>query len=59
MVSLRLTDYSRFRVWCLQLRNGAGEGIRYLIRDQAQAERLPDHDCWLFDSHPRPAASRR
>lgn len=50
MVGIPLTDYSRFGVWCAQFTNGAGEDIRYLTRDQAQAEKLPAHDYWLFDS---------
>lgn len=50
VVSLPLTDYSRFGVWCSQFTNGAGEDIRYLARNRAQAEGLPDHDYWLFDS---------
>jgi hypothetical protein len=50
VVSLPLTDYSRFGVWCAQFTNGAGEDIRYLTRDQAQSEGLPAHDYWLFDS---------
>jgi len=50
VVSLPLTDYSRFGVWCAQFTNGAGEDIRYLVRDQADAFDLPDHDYWLFDS---------
>jgi len=50
VVSMSLTDYSRFGVWCAQLTNGAGEDIRYLTRDQAQSEGLPAHDYWLFDS---------
>ena len=50
VVSLPLTDYSRFGVWCAQFTNDAGEDIRYLTRDQAQAEGLPAHDYWLFDS---------
>ncbi|MCZ4123323.1 hypothetical protein O3X23_28660 [Streptomyces sp. H39-S7] len=50
VVGLPLTDYSRFGVWCAQFTNGAGEDIRYLTRDQAEAENLPDHDFWLFDS---------
>ena len=50
VVSMPLSDYSRFGVWCAQFTNGAGEDIRYLIRDQAQAEGLPSHDYWLFDS---------
>jgi hypothetical protein len=50
VVSLPLTDYSRFGVWCAQFTNGAGEDIRYLTRDVADAEGLPHHDYWLFDS---------
>ncbi|MFI6346972.1 DUF6879 family protein [Streptomyces sp. NPDC050560] len=50
VVSLPLTDYSRFGVWCAQFTNGAGEDIRYLTRDRADAEQLPPHDYWLFDS---------
>jgi hypothetical protein len=49
-VSMPLTDYSCFGVWCAQFTNGAGEDIRYLTRGQAQAEGLPAHDYWLFDS---------
>lgn len=50
VVSIPLTDYSRFGVWCAQFTNGAGEDIRYLVRDQADALDLPHHDYWLFDS---------
>ncbi len=50
VVSLPLTDYSRFGVWCAQFTNGAGEDIRYLTRDQADAAGLPNQDYWLFDS---------
>lgn len=50
VVTLPLTDYSRFGVWCAQFTNGAGEDIRYLPRDEAQAAGLPSHDYWLFDS---------
>ena len=50
VVSLPLTDYSRFGVWCAQFTNGAGEDIRYLTRERARVEGLPDHDYWLFDS---------
>ena len=50
VVSLPLTDYSRFGVWCAQFTNAAGEDIRYLARDQASAAGLPDDDYWLFDS---------
>jgi hypothetical protein len=48
VVTLPLTDYNRFGVWCAQFTNGAGEDIRYLPRDQAGD--LPDADYWLFDS---------
>jgi hypothetical protein len=48
MVSLPLTDYSRFGLFCSQYTNAAGEDIRYLARDQAEG--LPQHDYWLFDS---------
>ncbi|MDQ3275207.1 MAG: hypothetical protein M3Q39_09325 [Actinomycetota bacterium] len=50
LVTLPLTDYSRFGVWCAQFTNGAGEDIRYLTRDKAEAAGLPSHDYWLFDS---------
>lgn len=50
VVSMPLTDYSRFGLWCAQFTNGAGEEIRYLTRDRAEAEGLPNHDYWLFDS---------
>jgi hypothetical protein len=48
LVSLPLTDYSRFGVYCSQFTNAAGEDIRYLPRGQAAD--LPDYDYWLFDS---------
>jgi len=50
VVSLPLNDYSRFGVWCAQFTGGAGEDIRYLTRDRAESENLPNHDYWLFDS---------
>lgn len=50
VVSVPLTDYSRFGVWCSQFTNGAGEDIRYLTRDRAESTGLPSHDYWLFDS---------
>ena len=50
VVTLPLTDYSRFGVWCAQFTNDAGEDIRYLPRDQADVAGLPKHDYWLFDS---------
>lgn len=48
VVTVPLTDYSRFGVHCSGLTNEAGEDIRYL--DRALADGLPDHDFWLFDS---------
>lgn len=50
VVSLPLTDYSRFGVWCAQFTGAAGEDIRYLPRDQADHLHLPNHDYWLLDS---------
>ncbi|TDO33229.1 hypothetical protein EV643_13327 [Kribbella sp. VKM Ac-2527] len=50
VVTVPLTDYSRFGLWCAQFTNNAGEDIRYLPRDQADASGLPKHDYWLFDS---------
>jgi hypothetical protein len=50
VVTLPLTDYSRFGVWCAQFTNGAGEDIRYLPRDKAEAAGLPGYDYWLLDS---------
>jgi hypothetical protein len=48
VVSVPLSDYSRFGLWCAQFAIEAGEEIRYL--DRAQADGLPDLDYWLFDS---------
>lgn len=50
VVSVPLTDYSRFGVWASQFTTAAGEDIRYLARDQAQDMGVPNHDYWLFDS---------
>lgn len=50
VVSVPLTDYSRFGVWASQFTTAAGEDIRYLARRQAQDMGLPNHDYWLFDS---------
>lgn len=49
VVSIPMSDYSRFGVFCSGQANAAGEDIRYLERDEAAG--LPDHDFWLFDSH--------
>lgn len=48
VVSIPLTDYSRFGLFCSKYTGEAGEEIRYLVRDQAGD--LPDYDYWLFDS---------
>lgn len=50
VVTIPLTDYSRFGVWCSEFTTEAGEDIRYLPRDEADAVGLPEHDFWLFDS---------
>lgn len=50
VVSLPLTDYSRFGIFCSGYTGKAGEDIRYLARDDADATGLPDYDYWLFDS---------
>lgn len=48
VVSVPLSDYSRFGLYCAQFAIEAGEDIRYL--DRADAGGLPDFDYWLFDS---------
>lgn len=50
VVSIPLTDYSRFGVWASQFTTAAGEDVRYLARDQTQDTTLAGHDYWLFDS---------
>ncbi len=53
VVSMPLTDYSRFGVFCSEHTNAAGEDIRYLTRDQA--EDLPDQlrQSSAIDHHAR------
>lgn len=48
VVTVPLTEYSRFGLWCARFANDAGEEIRYLARDHAAG--LPGFDYWLFDS---------
>jgi hypothetical protein len=48
VVSVPLSDYSRFGLWASQFTVEAGEDIRYVRRDQAAD--LPNHDYWMFDS---------
>ncbi|SFK52966.1 hypothetical protein SAMN05421835_12380 [Amycolatopsis sacchari] len=50
VVSLPLSDYNRFGFWASQFTIEAGDDIRYLTRERAEAADLPDHDYWLFDS---------
>jgi hypothetical protein len=50
VVSFPLTDYTRFAMWVAGYTREAGDDIRYLTRDQAEAAELPTHDFWLFDS---------
>jgi len=48
VVSMPMSDYSRFGIFCSQYTNEVGEDIRYLARHDAAG--LPDYDYWLFDS---------
>ncbi|MCP2169710.1 hypothetical protein LX83_006596 [Goodfellowiella coeruleoviolacea] len=50
VVSFPLTDYTRFSLWISGYTNKAGDDIRYLTRDEAEAANLPRYDYWLFDS---------
>lgn len=50
VVSLPLSDYSRFGLWGANYTREAGDDIRYLTRDDAETAGLPAHDFWLFDS---------
>ncbi len=50
VVSVPLSDYSRFGLWAAQFTSDAGEDIRYLARGKAEKAELPNHDYWLFDS---------
>jgi hypothetical protein len=50
VVDLPLNDYTRFSMWVGGYTREAGDDIRYLTRDQAEAVDLPNHDYWLFDS---------
>jgi hypothetical protein len=50
VVSVPLTGYSRFGLRGAQFTGEAGEDIRYVTREVAQQNGLPNHDYWLFDS---------
>ncbi len=44
VVSFPLTDYTRFSMWVSGFTRKAGDDIRYLTRDRADAAKLPKHD---------------
>jgi hypothetical protein len=50
VVTVPLTDYSRFGLSYAQYTVEAGEDIRYLSRGKAMELDLPNYDYWLFDS---------
>src|SRR5262249_37915661 len=50
VVSFPLSSYTRFAMWVAGYTREAGDDIRYLTRDRADAAELPKHDFWLFDS---------
>ncbi|MQA08586.1 MAG: hypothetical protein GEU98_08535 [Pseudonocardiaceae bacterium] len=50
VVDTPMSDYNRFSHMVAQYNNAAGEDIRYLRREQAEAAGLPNDDFWLFDS---------
>jgi uncharacterized protein DUF6879 len=50
VVSVPLSDYSRFGLYASQFTTAAGEDIRYVDRETADKAGLPNHDYWLFDS---------
>lgn len=50
IVTVPLSEYSRFGLWGARRTNEAGEDIRYVSRDVAERLDLPNHDYWLFDS---------
>ncbi len=50
VVSRPLTEYSQFGLWAARHTCEAGDDIRYLNRDKADAAELPKYDFWLFDS---------
>ena len=43
------SDYLRWEHYLTRFNQDAGEDIRYLPRDQANALELPDYDFWVFD----------
>jgi hypothetical protein len=54
IVSEPWSDYTRYALWQAAQNVAAGEDIRYLSRQRAEAVGLPgelsEHDYWLFDS---------
>lgn len=45
-----LTVYNRFMIYCGHRGVSLGEDVRYLVRADANALDLPDHDFWVLDS---------
>ena len=45
-----LSDYNRYLLYRTPYNLAAGEDIRYLDRDRANALDLPDHDFWVLDA---------
>jgi hypothetical protein len=43
------TDYQRWSLWCARWHRDAGEDIRYLIREAADALGIPRGDWQMFD----------
>jgi hypothetical protein len=43
------TDYQRWSLWCARWHHAAGEDIRYLPRETAEALGIPRGDWQLFD----------
>ncbi|MDX8028772.1 hypothetical protein SK803_01050 [Lentzea sp. BCCO 10_0856] len=50
VVNIPPSDYTRYSLWSSRQTVGAGEDIRYLVRNKADEVGLPNHDYWLFDS---------
>jgi hypothetical protein len=46
-----LTDYQRWSLWCARWHRDAGEDIRYLTREAANALGIPRGDWQMFDDN--------
>ncbi|WP_412752237.1 DUF6879 family protein [Krasilnikovia sp. M28-CT-15] len=51
IVSVPLSDWSRYALHVARLSVQAGEDIRYLPRDQANRLGLAPYDAWILDDH--------